>query len=94
MINALSQPTGSQGRSRLFASREHQDAQELFQLLSEFLKSEALAVDAEAQRDRGLGAFTSFASSSSSSSSVGGGAVDDDEEEEDDLWQGFWDSRI
>lgn len=78
MINALSQPSGSQGRSRLFSSREHQDAQELFQLLSEFLKSEAQAVDKEAQRDRGLGAFASFASSSDASS-VGG---DDDEDEE------------
>ena len=79
MINALSQSTGTQGRSRLFSSREHQDAQELFQLLSELLKNEALAVDAEAQRDRGLGAFTSFASTSSNSSA---GGDDDDEDEE------------
>ena len=45
-------------RGRLFASREHQDAQELFQLISEALKEEALAVDREANRDRGLGAIT------------------------------------
>ena len=55
IINALSQPIpgSSSGRTKWFASREHQDAQELFQLLSECIKSEAQAVDAEAQRDRG-----------------------------------------
>ena len=45
-------------RGSLFTSREHQDAQELFQLISEALKEEALAVDREAIRDRGLGAIT------------------------------------
>jgi len=45
-------------RGNLFTSREHQDAQELFQLISEALKEEALAVDREANRDRGLGAIT------------------------------------
>ena len=45
-------------RGSLFASREHQDAQELFQLISEAMKEEALAVDREANRDRGLGAIT------------------------------------
>ncbi|KAI0638570.1 hypothetical protein C8Q77DRAFT_440795 [Trametes polyzona] len=45
-------------RNSLFSSREHQDAQELFQLLSECIKSEALAVARESRRDRGLGALT------------------------------------
>lgn len=49
---------GSTGRSKLFSSREHQDAQELFQLLSECLKGEALAVEREGVRDYGLGAYT------------------------------------
>ncbi|TDL29950.1 cysteine proteinase [Rickenella mellea] len=53
MINALSSPTPGR-HSTLFSSREHQDAQELFQLLSECIKNEALAVDKEVQRDRGL----------------------------------------
>lgn len=42
-------------RSALFSSREHQDAQELFQLLSECVKNESKAVDDELSRDRGLG---------------------------------------
>ncbi|KAH7916243.1 hypothetical protein BJ138DRAFT_996097 [Hygrophoropsis aurantiaca] len=42
----------------LFSSREHQDAQELFQLVSECIKKEATAVDKEGQRDRGLGGFS------------------------------------
>lgn len=69
MINALSNPSPSSylngyqcnkpnsTSSRLFSSREHQDAQELFQLLSECIKNEAQAVDAESLRDRGLGAL-------------------------------------
>jgi ubiquitin carboxyl-terminal hydrolase 1 len=56
VIKVLSK-TG-QERGDLFASREHQDAQELFQLISETLKEEALAVDREVNRDRGLGAIT------------------------------------
>ncbi|THG93188.1 hypothetical protein EW145_g8445, partial [Phellinidium pouzarii] len=56
MINALSQPVPGK-RSKLFASREHQDAQELFQLLSECLKAESLAIAHEGLRDHGLGAF-------------------------------------
>ncbi|KAH9948773.1 hypothetical protein B0H21DRAFT_689520 [Amylocystis lapponica] len=39
----------------LFSSREHQDAQELFQLVSECIKNEAASVDKEGHRDRGLG---------------------------------------
>ncbi|KAI0070591.1 cysteine proteinase [Panus rudis PR-1116 ss-1] len=55
LIEALSRH--SQGKHNpLFSSREHQDAQELFQLISECIKSEASAVDKEDSRDRGLGA--------------------------------------
>jgi ubiquitin carboxyl-terminal hydrolase 1 len=43
----------------LFASREHQDAQELFQLVSECIKNEAVAVEKEGQRDRGFGGLAS-----------------------------------
>ena len=57
IINALSAPQPDGRRSKLFSSREHQDAQELFQLLSELVKSESVAVDKEGQRDRGLGGF-------------------------------------
>lgn len=56
MINALSQP-GPDKRTKLFSSREHQDAQELFQLVSECVKNESIAVDKEGQRDRGLGSL-------------------------------------
>ncbi|KAF8621911.1 hypothetical protein AX15_007406 [Amanita polypyramis BW_CC] len=53
IIQAL---TNVEGRTNaLFYSREHQDAQELFQLLSECLKNEITAVDKEGKRDRGLG---------------------------------------
>lgn len=46
----------SEGRTNsLLYSREHQDAQELFQLLSECIKNEIAAVDKEGYRDRGLG---------------------------------------
>ncbi|KAF5339668.1 hypothetical protein D9757_014855 [Collybiopsis confluens] len=52
LISVLS----SAGRTNtLLSSREHQDAQELFQLLSECLKSEITAIDKESARDRGLG---------------------------------------
>lgn len=54
IISALSQPTVGK-RTKLFSSREHQDAHELFQLVSECVKREAVAVDQESQRDRGLG---------------------------------------
>jgi ubiquitin carboxyl-terminal hydrolase 1 len=43
-------------RSPLFSSREHQDAQELFQLVSELVKKEATAVDSEVALERGFGA--------------------------------------
>ncbi|KAH7930635.1 cysteine proteinase [Leucogyrophana mollusca] len=45
----------------LFSSREHQDAQELFQLVSECIKKEAAAVDREGHRDRGLGGLSQTA---------------------------------
>ncbi|PPQ89799.1 hypothetical protein CVT25_007404 [Psilocybe cyanescens] len=38
----------------LFNSREHQDAQELFQLVTECIKNEMTAVDRESLRDRGI----------------------------------------
>ncbi|TFY52843.1 hypothetical protein EVJ58_g9784 [Rhodofomes roseus] len=53
IINVLSDHSASKHNS-LFSSREHQDAQELFQLLSECIKSEAAAVEKEGHRDRGL----------------------------------------
>ncbi|KAF9527988.1 hypothetical protein CPB83DRAFT_855133 [Crepidotus variabilis] len=40
--------------SSLFNSREHQDAQELFQLVSECIKNEMIIVDKEGLRDRGI----------------------------------------
>ncbi|KAI0355326.1 cysteine proteinase [Trametes cingulata] len=57
IINALSNHNPGKHNS-LFSSREHQDAQELFQLLSECIKSEASAVAKESRRDRGLGGLT------------------------------------
>ncbi|KAH9927081.1 cysteine proteinase [Epithele typhae] len=49
----------NQGRhNSLFSSREHQDAQELFQLLSESVANESSAVAKEIRRDRGLGRLT------------------------------------
>ncbi|EMD40387.1 hypothetical protein CERSUDRAFT_80061 [Gelatoporia subvermispora B] len=53
IIQALSDQSQAKHNS-LFSSREHQDAQELFQLLSECIKNEAAAVDKEGHRDRGL----------------------------------------
>ena len=64
MIAALSHPEPGR-RIPLFSSREHQDAQELFQLVSEYIKKEATAVDREGARDLGFGALASFSSSSS-----------------------------
>ena len=57
MISSLSNHNPGKHNS-LFSSREHQDAQELFQLLSECVKSEAVAVAREIRRDRGLGGLT------------------------------------
>ena len=57
MIEALAQHSKGKHNS-LFSSREHQDAQELFQLVSECIKTEAAAVDKESSRDRGLGGLS------------------------------------
>lgn len=54
IIEVLSSQTEGRTNS-LFYSREHQDAQELFQVLSECIKNEIAAVDKEGHRDRGLG---------------------------------------
>lgn len=54
IITALSNHSRGKHNS-LFSSREHQDAQELFQLVSECIKKEVAAVDREGYRDRGLG---------------------------------------
>ncbi|KAG9120927.1 hypothetical protein FRC07_003334 [Ceratobasidium sp. 392] len=56
VIKALSD-SDSGKRSALFASREHQDAQELFQLLSSVVRDEAANVLQERMRERGLGGF-------------------------------------
>ncbi|TFK46934.1 cysteine proteinase [Heliocybe sulcata] len=61
IINALSDHSPGK-RNALFSSREHQDAQELFQLLSECIKKEAMQVDNEGHRDRGLGGLASMSS--------------------------------
>jgi ubiquitin carboxyl-terminal hydrolase 1 len=53
IISALSNHSPGKHNS-LFSSREHQDAQELFQLLSECIKDETAAIDKEGHRDRGL----------------------------------------
>jgi hypothetical protein len=57
IIKALSDHNPGKHNS-LFSSREHQDAQELFQLLSECIKNETAAVDKEGYRDRGLGGLS------------------------------------
>ncbi|KAG6852127.1 hypothetical protein C0991_002867 [Blastosporella zonata] len=57
LIEVLSKQ--NEGRpGSLLNSREHQDAQELFQLLSECIKNEIAAVDKEGYRDRGLGGLS------------------------------------
>jgi ubiquitin carboxyl-terminal hydrolase 1 len=54
LIQALSNHSADKNNS-LFSSREHQDAQELFQFLSECIKAETAAIDKEGHRDPGLG---------------------------------------
>ncbi len=78
MIHALSslQPPDSTGfrprtSSSLFNSREHQDAQELFQLVSECIKNEMTAVDRESIRDRGIAGVLDLETSSSSTEGRG-----------------------
>jgi hypothetical protein len=59
-INPSSHPPSSSRTSALFASREHQDAQELFVLLSERVKEEASAVERELKQSKvGLRGFDS-----------------------------------
>lgn len=57
IVTALSNQSRGKHNS-LFSSREHQDAQELFQLVSECIKKEVAAVDREGDRDRGLGGLS------------------------------------
>ncbi|KAK0499521.1 hypothetical protein EDD18DRAFT_1151511 [Armillaria luteobubalina] len=57
LISVLSSPSSARFNS-LFNSREHQDAQELFQLVSECIKNETISVDKEGLRDRGLNALS------------------------------------
>ncbi|QRV72812.1 ubiquitin carboxyl-terminal hydrolase [Ceratobasidium sp. AG-Ba] len=64
VIKALSD-SGPGKRSALFSSREHQDAQELFQLLSSVVRDEAGNVLQERMKERGLGGFATEASTSS-----------------------------
>ncbi|KAL1672519.1 hypothetical protein EV122DRAFT_294823 [Schizophyllum commune] len=54
IIQVLGKATAGRSNS-LLNSREHQDAQELFQIVSECVKDEIQAVDKERYRDRGLG---------------------------------------
>ena len=68
MIAALSQPEPGR-RIPLFSSREHQDAQELFQLVSEYVKKEATAVDREGARDLGFAAISSLSSAETAATS-------------------------
>ncbi|GJJ06964.1 hypothetical protein Clacol_001161 [Clathrus columnatus] len=58
LLNAFSTYDNKTTRNALFYSREHQDAQEFFQLLSETIKNEGRAVEEEATRDLGLGALS------------------------------------
>lgn len=60
MIQALSNNEPGK-KSPLFSSRQHQDAQELFQLVSECIKKEAALVDKEEQQDRGFARLTDAA---------------------------------
>jgi hypothetical protein len=69
MIAALSQPEPGK-RIPLFSSREHQDAQELFQLVSEYVKKEATAVSREGTRDLGFGGLSSLSSLSMAATSA------------------------
>lgn len=63
LIEALSM--NPEGRTNpVLCFREQQDAQELFQLLSECIKREANAVDKEHSRDPGLGAISTAGGSS------------------------------
>jgi ubiquitin carboxyl-terminal hydrolase 1 len=54
IVDALAAAEARHRRNAMMHSRQHQDAQELFQLLAEQLKAEAGAVRREARRDRGF----------------------------------------
>jgi ubiquitin carboxyl-terminal hydrolase 1 len=69
MIAALSQPEPGK-RIPLFSSRDHQDAQELFQLVSEYIKKEANAVNREGTRDLGFGGLASLSTLSTTATSA------------------------
>lgn len=75
MIDTLSAPAPDGSRTLLFSSREHQDAQELFQLLSSLVKDEAVAVDRESTKELGLGAAL-YSDDGKSSNEVGKGVFD------------------
>jgi ubiquitin carboxyl-terminal hydrolase 1 len=71
LIEVLSSQPSTSGRSAsLFRSREHQDAQELFQLLSESIKDEAAEVEKESRRDRGFAGVASAIPSTSAGTGV------------------------
>ncbi|CEL59594.1 hypothetical protein RSOLAG1IB_03527 [Rhizoctonia solani AG-1 IB] len=69
VIKALS-GSDSGKRSALFSSREHQDAQELFQLLSSVVRDEAGSVLQERLRERGLGGLSALGTLETSDSDV------------------------
>ncbi|KAH7343756.1 hypothetical protein B0J17DRAFT_189719 [Rhizoctonia solani] len=69
VIKALS-GSDSGKRSALFSSREHQDAQELFQLLSSVVRDEAGTVSQERLRERGLGGLAAVGTHEASTSDV------------------------
>ncbi|KAG8759191.1 hypothetical protein FRC11_002413 [Ceratobasidium sp. 423] len=69
VIKALS-GSDSGKRSALFSSREHQDAQELFQLLSSVVRDEAATVLQERLRERGLGGLAAVGTLETSDSDV------------------------
>ena len=77
MINALARHSKERNNA-LFSTHEHQDAQELFQLISEAVKSEAIAVHKEGLRDRGFGGLAPSRVNGNASSSPSIGAADSD----------------
>ncbi|KZT34493.1 cysteine proteinase [Sistotremastrum suecicum HHB10207 ss-3] len=71
LVKALSSPRGGKGApSALLSGREQQDAQELFQLLSELVKEEAGEVEKEMTKDRGLGSLAALANPGQLSQSI------------------------
>ena len=76
IIDALSQPNPKvhRSKSRLFSSREHQDAQELFQLVSSCIQEEAAEVNAESSKDVGLAGVKKDSMNGSINGGLGVGA--------------------